>query len=291
MLNELLLVEDTSTSIFVPTPPATTLPANPTDYTIVYEHNNQQVQGGVPALLVIKEGIIGFTDLPDTVVVGWIRWPGGGGTLEAEMFIEAPKLQVTNPAVFPTDVKVPPFVPQVTVEVPSTVVVCSGSNCPVGSSYSTASVSATGSVSLIYTRTEFPSVGAITQGDIFDPLTLELSLGLENTSPAINTIEHLFPFAVGAQAPNRILIEAKVELGASVEVALLDTEGTLYPATDGLITNTASQFEFREVQVLNVDPDKFPQSRQYFVSVTTQLNPAKKAYISLVGTSSNFLPL
>jgi len=293
MLNDLLLVEDAVLSVFIPTPPATTLPNTATDYTIVYEHSNQQVQGGVPAILVVKEGILGFDALVDTVVVGWVRWPGNGDTLQQNQLIEAPKLQLTNPSVFPTDVKVPPFVPQVTVDVPASTVNCAGANCPVDVVYTTSALEANGSVPLIYTRSEAPTVGAISQGDVFNPTTLEFYLSLENTSPAINTIEHLFPFVAGDNPPTRILIETNVEVGAFVTVALLDTAGNTYPAegSTGTLSNTSGVFEFREVSVPDVDPAFFPPNRQYFVSVTTQLNPAKKAFISLVGASSNFLPL
>jgi hypothetical protein len=293
MLNELLLVEDAVLNVFIPTPPATTLPMDATDYTIVYEHTNQQVQGGVPALLVVKEGIVGFDDLPNTVVIGWVRWPGNGAELQATQLVEAPKLQITNPSVFPTDVKIPPFVPLVTVDVPASTVNCAGPNCPVDVVYTTSALEANGAVPLIFTRSESPTVGAISQGDVFNPSTLESYLSLENTSPAINTIEHLFPFVAGATPPSRILLEANVEIGAVVTVALLDTEQNLYPAegSTGTLTNTSSLFEFIEVPILNVDATFFPPNRQYFVSVTTQLNPTKKAFISLVGASANFLPL
>ena len=64
----------------------------------------------------------------------------------------------------------------------------------------------------------------------------------------------------------------------------------IFPAENDTITNTSSVFEFREMQVKNIDVRKVAQNRPYFVSLTTQLNPGKKAFISIVGTSSNFLP-
>jgi hypothetical protein len=77
-------------------------------------------------------------------------------------------------------------------------------------------------------------------------------------------------------------------------VSLLDEEGTEYGAVTpslGSITNTASQYEFREIQMLNVDITKFAQNRPYYVQVVTQLNAGKEAQVSIVGTSSNFLPV
>jgi hypothetical protein len=229
---------------------------------VVYEHNNQQVQGGVPALLLIREGLIGFDTIPNTVVVGWIRWTGVGTALQPDMFIEAPKLQITNPSEFPADTIVPPFVPR------------------------------------IYVRSESPVVGAVVATDVFNVAALESGqvgaahMDLDNQSASINTIKHLFPFVSRLQPPNRIIIEANVPLGGNVTVSLVDEEGTEYPAiSNGSITNTASQFEFREVQILNVDATKFAQNRPYYVQVSTQLNPGKQAQISIVGASSNFLPV
>jgi hypothetical protein len=260
MLNDLLLIEDTTTNLLV----APTLPVDPTDYTIVYEHNNQQVQGGVPALLFIREGLIGFGS-SNTVVVGWIRWPGTGTSLQEQMFIEAPKLQITNPSIFPSDTIVPPFVPR------------------------------------IYATAETPGTGATVISDVFDLAAFESGgetavgaahMVLDNISASINTITHLFPFVAGVESPNRVIIEANVPLGGTVSVSLVDEEGTEYlPVANGSITNTASQFEFREVQILNVDITKFTQNRPFYVQVVTQLNPGKQAQISLVGSSSNFLPV
>lgn len=258
MLNELLLIEDATINLVV----GETLPVDPTDYTVVYEHNNQQVQGGVPALLLIREGLIGFDTIPNTVVVGWIRWTGVGTALQPEMFIEAPKLQITNPSEFPADTIVPPF------------------------------------VSRVYVRSESPIAGAIVITDVFNVVAFDAGqagaahMDLDNQSSSINTIIHLFPFVSGLQTPNRVIIEANVPLGGNVTVSLVDEEGTEYIAiSNGSITNTASQFEFREVQILNVDTTKFAQNRPYYVQVTTQLNPGKQAQISIVGASSNFLPI
>ena len=249
MLNELLLIEDNFTDILVPI-----VGTGSQDFTVVYEHSNQNVQGGVPAIILITEGLFGFDDLDDSTILGWIRYPGGSVPLDTAMFIEAPKLQIKNPEEFPSSVQVPPFLTK------------------------------------IYVQTETPTPGAIVAVDQYDPFNLKAFMELENSAAAINTIQHLFPFISGVEAPNRIILEASVELGASVTASLLSEDGTVFTALDDTITNTSSIFEFREMQVPNVDVTKFAQNRPYFVSISTQLNPGKKAFISIVGTSSNFLP-
>jgi hypothetical protein len=115
---------------------------------------------------------------------------------------------------------------------------------------------------------------------------------LNNTSASINTITHLFPFVSGSEAPNRIIIEANVPLGGTVTVSLIDEEGNEYlPVSGGSIANTGSMYVYREVQILNVDATQFTQNRPFYVQIITQLNPGKQAMISLLGTSSNFLPV
>ncbi len=275
MLNALLLIEDATTNLVV----ADTLPVDPTDYTIVYEHNNQQVQGGVPAILLIREGLLGFDSIPNTIVVGWIRWPGTGTQLQPEMFIEAPKLQITNPTEFPADIRVPPFVPKTNVTG-----TCAGVECPVGVTYS-----AVATTPLIHTES---LTGAVDLEDFFDTLTLKSSLTLTNPSVSVGAeIVNLVPFAAGLQAPNRIILEAKAPLGGSVEASLVDEEGNEYVSDNPKITNTAGQFEYREMLVINVDATKFAQNRPYFVKLRTKLNASTQAEISIVGTSSNFLPV
>jgi hypothetical protein len=275
MLNEILLVEDATTNLVI----ADTLPVDPTDYTIVYEHNNQQVQGGVPALLLVRTGLIGFDSIPNTVVVGWIRWPGTGTQLQQAMFIEAPKLQIKNPTEFPADIKAPPFVPQTNVTV-----TCSGVECPVGVSYD-----AVATTPLIYTASVTGEVNLV---DFFNPLDLKASLTLTNPSASIGAnIVNLVPFVADLQPPNRIILEAKAPLGGSIEASLLDEEGNEYVADNPKITNTAGQFEYREMLVINVDTTKFAQNRPYFVKLLTKLNSSTQAEVSLVGTSSNFLPV
>jgi len=254
MLDELLLVENGNTDLMLGfgTPP--TLPQDSTDWTIVYEHINQNVQGGVPATMLALEGLFGFEDLENTTVLGWVRYPGGGVPLNPTMFVEAPKLQLSNPTEFSSNVKVPPFVPN------------------------------------IYIQSESPSVGAISASDEYDVVNLKAFMELENTAAAINTIQHYVPFVAGVRAPNRILLEASVDLGASVKAALVSEDGTVFPAENDTITNTSNVFVSREMTIVNVDVTKFQQNRPYFVSITTQLNPGKRAFLSIVGTSSNFLP-
>ena len=248
MLTSLLLVEDSATQI----PIAPT--SEPKDYTIVYEHINQDVQGGVPAQLLLLEGIFQFDSLANTVVVGWVRYPGGSVPLQSTFLIEAPKLQISNPTTFPSDILLPPYLDR------------------------------------IHLQNETPTPGSITATDVYDKPNVKAFLELENAAGTIQTIVHFFPFIVQNLPPERIVGEVSSELGTSATFELVAEDGTVFSASNNAISNTSGLFESREMVVINLDTTKFATERPYFVSVTSQLNPGKKLFISLVGTNGNFLP-
>ncbi len=248
MLPTLLLEESVSTNILIP------LTSGAKDYTVVYEHLNQNVQGGVAAQLLLLAGIFSFGDLENTVVLGWIRYPGGSIPLETEFFIEAPKLQILNPTTFPSDIMLPAYLGK------------------------------------IHVQSESPAPGSITQTDVYDKVNFRAFLELENSAASVQTIQHLFPFVVVTTPPDRLITEVSAELGAAVTIELVAEDGTTFSATNNTISNTSNLFEFREMTVEAMDDSKFNPDRPYFVSLTTQLNPGKKAFISLVGTNINFLP-
>jgi hypothetical protein len=248
MLPTLLMEESVSTNILIP------LTSGAKDYTVVYEHLNQNVQGGVAAQLLLLEGIFSFGDLENTVVLGWVRYPGGSVPLETGFFIEAPKLQISNPTTFPSNIMLPAYLDK------------------------------------IHVQSETPISGSITQTDVYDKVNFRAYLELENSAASVQTIQHLFPFIVVTTPPDRLIAEVSAELGANVTIELVAEGGTTFSATNNTISNTSSLFEFREMTVEDMDDSKFAPDRPYFVSLTTQLNPGKKAFISLVGTNINFLP-
>ncbi len=248
MLQTLLLVEDTTTLVPIP------LTSDATDYTVVYEHMNTNVLGGIPAQIVLLEGIFAFGALEDTVVLGWVLYPGGSVPLNTAFFIEAPKLQIRNPTSFPSDVLIPPY------------------------------------LDTIHVQDETPNPGTIAQADQYEPAQTRAFLELENTSSVIETIVHFFPFIAKLAPPQRLILEASSELGTSLTAELVAEDGTVFQAENSTITNTSNLFEFREMRVLNLDASKFQPNRPYFVSVTSQLNTGRKVFISIVGTNVNFLP-
>jgi hypothetical protein len=248
MLPTLLMEESVARTILID------LSADAKDYTIVYEHLNQNVQGGVAAQLLLKDGIFSFGELENTVILGWVRYPGGSVPLEIGFFIEAPKLQILNPTTFPSDIMLPAYLDK------------------------------------IYVQDEFDIPDSITQTDVYDKVNTKASLELENTAASIQTIQHFFPFVVVTEPPDRLIAEVSAELGANVTIELVAEDGTVFSATNNVVSNTSNLFEFREMTVIDMDDSLFAPDRPYFVSLTTQLNAGRKAFISLVGTNINPLP-
>jgi hypothetical protein len=126
---------------------------------------------------------------------------------------------------------------------------------------------------------------------VYDAANWKAFLELENTDlSSAQYIQHLFPFIVETTPPDRLIAEVSAELGAGVTVELIAEDGTVFAATNNVIENTSNLFEFREMVVEDLDDSKFAPDRPYFVSLTTQLNAGRKAFISLVGTNINYLP-
>ena len=212
------------------------------------------MQGGAPASLLLLNGIFAFGDLENSVILGWVRYPGGSVPLSQTFFTEAPKLRVSNPAVFPSNLLLPPYLAK------------------------------------IHIQDESPTPGSILQNDGYDILNQKAYLELENGAASIQSITHFYPFAVTDLSPDRILIEVNADLGASVTVTLVAENGTVFVPENNIISNTSNVFEFREMIISNIDRSLFQLNRPYFVSLFTQLNPSRKALVSLVGTNTNFLP-
>ena len=79
-----------------------------TDYTVYYSHVDEDISGGVPAILTLLQGL--FTDDQiDGVVLGYVRYPGGGIPLDSSHFDQpAPlKLGLVKPLRETADWKVP----------------------------------------------------------------------------------------------------------------------------------------------------------------------------------------
>jgi len=67
--------------------------STPTDYTVYYDHTDQDVSGGVSAALTLQAGLL-TGDVVSGVILGYIRYPGGAIPLSLAHFVQAPPLQL-----------------------------------------------------------------------------------------------------------------------------------------------------------------------------------------------------
>lgn len=69
--------------------------SNAVDYTVYYSHEDRDISGGVKAELTVQQGLFNTSDIAG-VILGYIRYPGGGIPLNQSHFIQPPTLQLSN---------------------------------------------------------------------------------------------------------------------------------------------------------------------------------------------------
>lgn len=84
----ILLVEDEVRTLTVPTT------GGAVDYTVAYEHVDEDLIGGVAADLSLLGGLQAV--IPNGVILGWVRYPGGAVPLDDTMVFTAPQGQVRS---------------------------------------------------------------------------------------------------------------------------------------------------------------------------------------------------
>jgi hypothetical protein len=65
----------------------------PVDYTVFYFHDDQDISGGVPAVLTLDTGLLTEADVSG-VILGYVRYSGGAVPLATEHFIQPPLLKI-----------------------------------------------------------------------------------------------------------------------------------------------------------------------------------------------------
>lgn len=73
----MMLDEDETLAFTVPTT------FGSADYTLLYEHVDEDIIGGTAATIELRGGLL--NNLPDTVILGWVRYPGGSVQLDNTM--------------------------------------------------------------------------------------------------------------------------------------------------------------------------------------------------------------
>lgn len=75
--------------------------SNAVDYTIFYSHTDQDISGGVPAILTLQSGIL-TPSVVAGVILGYVRYTGAGAPLSSTMFVQPYPVQIGKAAPTPT---------------------------------------------------------------------------------------------------------------------------------------------------------------------------------------------
>lgn len=177
------------------------------DYTVLYEHTDMAITGGVPAELKAVNGIIANTDLKG-VVLGYIRYPGNAIPLSPAMFLQEPEAILGN--YIPSRNNADWIVP------------IKGNGYMVTDS----------------------SGSALTITDDWNSATSKMSLKIRNNINAIalGAATLTFPFKVGSQPYSLIQAKMQIDLGANVDMRIIDASGNVVDITTNPLQPQADFF-------------------------------------------------
>jgi len=185
-----MIIEDEALELDVP------VTTNAQDYTVYYEHVDQDISGGEPAILRLGNGILNPNDIKG-VVLGYVRYPGSAVPMSTAFFEQEPEQTLRN--FTPNRQNVDWVIPLK------------------GNGY-------------LVTAT---SGSPLTITDFWDTTTSSYSLKLQNNvnSVALATATFTFPFKVGPNPFSLFQAKMQVDLGATVEFKLIDSLGDLIDIT------------------------------------------------------------
>jgi hypothetical protein len=185
-----MIIEDEVLELTVPTS------TNAQDYTVYYDHVDQDISGGEPATLRLANGILNPADISG-VILGYVKYPGSAVPLSSAFFYQEPEMFLRN------------FVPNR--DNADWIIPLKGNG-------------------YLVTNT---AGSALTINDYWDSTNLQYSLKLQNNvaGPGNATATFTFPFKVGSFPFALLQAKMTVDLGTTVEFKLIDSLGDLIDIT------------------------------------------------------------
>lgn len=183
--------------------------SNSVDYTVYYSHVDSQVSGGVKANLRVTPGLFKAEDI-EGVILGYVRYPGGGIPLNSAHFIQAPTLQLAN--YLPSRENVDWIVP----------------------------INKAG-----YIKTN--ETGAtLTVTDVFEtsPTSVYLRVRNDNVVPGGGQLDLIFPFKVNSIPYSLVQFRMQIDNSVAVNVSLIDTSDTERALHTGQLQSQPSIYLF-----------------------------------------------
>lgn len=177
-----MIIEDELQDITVP------ITASAQDYTVMYDHIDEDISGGVPAEIKLANGILSPEDISG-VILGYIKYPGGAVPLNTGFFLQEPEVLLRN------------FIPNR--QNADWVIPLKGNG---------------------YMQTK-ASGSALTISDIYDELGFYLRIQNNVSGPTLATATFTFPFKVNNIPYSLFQARMQVGIGATVEFKLIDSMG------------------------------------------------------------------
>jgi len=183
--------------------------SNNEDYTVYYSHEDQDISGGVKANLIIANGLFSNDDITG-VVLGYIRYPGGGIPLSQSHFVQSPTLQLAN--YIPNRDNVPWIVP----------------------------INNTGYLKTLETG------AALTLTDVYEtgPTNIYLRTRNDNVVPGNGVVELTFPFKVSDLPFSLVQFRMQIDNSVAVNVTIVDTSDVTRNLHIGQLTSQPNFFLF-----------------------------------------------
>lgn len=244
-----MIIEDEALELDVP------VTSNAQDYTVYYEHVDQDISGGEPAILRLGNGILNPKDI-DGVVLGYVRYPGSAVPMSTAFFEQEPEQTLRNYT--PNRQNVDWIIPLK------------------GNGY------------LVTAN----SGSAMTMTDSWDAATSSYSLKLQNNVNAAvptNAVAVItFPFKVGSTPFSLLQAKMQIDLGAIVDFQLIDSLGDSIGITQIPLGNQADFFLFS----MNIPTQAVQKPNDLvYLQMIVQLPYTRMVKIQGIGLSQYNLPV
>jgi hypothetical protein len=229
------------------------------NYTIVYTHTDQDIVGGVAASLNLVTGL--FSTYANSVILGWIKYPGGSINVANNQIYPAPKKNIVAQS---TRGDKDVYLPQQSE--------AGGSTASIFGIRSTASA--------ITTIVEYDATHGIV-------------IRYPNSTGGATTDEIWFPFVARTATPRSIITEfafSSTDPGISLGVEVLDTLGN--PVTNVVVSDdvaiSADTLVTRTVRMVG---GVFTAGKRYHVKLTLEIPDGEYIKVASLGASTYELPI
>ena len=181
-----IVIETEAKTIVIPTG------SNPVNYTVYYQHVDEDVSGGVSAALTLGLGLL-TPEVVQGVILGYVVYPGGAAPLSTEYFVQIPPLAIGRAA--PNKYDIPWTIP----------------------------IAGHG-----FIRTAV-SGQALTYGDSFDLTpTVSMYTYIRNNGTAIGNATYTFPFKVGQLPFAMLQTNVSIDINATLQPIFIDSAGSSF---------------------------------------------------------------